>query len=442
MNKSILPVIFILHLGIVLLSCSEDKKDIDQYDADVIISWNEKIFELAIEEDNLLTLKGVRTAAMMHTAMHDALNRIIPEYTCYANNGKQINADPLAAVNYAAYEIAISQYPDKNVELESELNRWLKEIKNKNGIDAGKYLGKESASSIMDQRSNDHWDTAAEYTWHPMAPGVYAEFRDHSGTPEGFVFGAGWAKAEPFLLPAQDHFRSPPPPAINSDDYSTAFNEVKDVGAFESNRRTKDQAHMAMWWKDFVENSHNRLARKLVKTETLNLWEASRVFALMNMAIYDAYVSVFDNKFYYNHWRPYTAIRWADKDGNPDTELDVDWNNLHHHTYAFPSYPSAHGCASGAAMTILSKTLGTGNEYHFTMVTEEVDKAGPLSEKINMEPSTRSFNSFSDAGMEAAMSRLYLGIHFRYDSEQGYNLGKMIGEYANKNFLTPVNETE
>jgi hypothetical protein len=275
-----------------------------------------------------------------------------------------------------------------------------------------------------------------------MAPGVYAEFNEHSGTPEGFIFGSGWAKAKPFLLPKQDYFRSPPPPEINSDEYTKAFNEVKEVGRFESKTRTKDQSHLAMWWKDFVENSHNRLARHLVDIENLNLWDASRTFALMNMTIYDAYVNIFDNKFYYNHWRPYTAIRWADHDGNPNTDLDAGWNNLHKHTYAFPSYPSAHGSASSAAMTVLANTLGTGNEYKFIMTTEEVDKAGPFSEQIKMNPQTRSFNSFSEAGLEAAMSRVYLGIHYRYDSEEGHKLGTKIGEYANENFLKPLNNPE
>jgi hypothetical protein len=275
-----------------------------------------------------------------------------------------------------------------------------------------------------------------------MAPGVNAEFNEHSGTPEGFVFGAGWAEAKPFLLTSQDQYRSPPPPDINSEDYTNAYNEVKEYGRYESDLRTKDQTHIAMWWKDFVENSHNRLARELVVKEKLNLWESARVFALLNMTIYDAYVNVFDNKFHYNHWRPYTAIRWAANDENPDTEPEDDWDNLHRHTYAFPSYPSAHGSASTAAMTVLANTLGTGNEYNFTMTTEEVDKAGPFSEKIKMNPATRSFSSFSEAGLEASMSRVYLGIHFRYDSEEGHKLGAKIGNYANQNFLLPLKQTE
>lgn len=433
-NKFIVIIVSLF----ILQSCSKNKKNIDDYNADVAISWNKKIMELAVAEDNLLTLKGVRTTAMMHTAMHDVLNSIIPKYESYAFKGKEEQVNPIVAASYAAYEVTVSQYPDAKNILELELNKWLKTISDKKGINAEKKIGEDAARAVLTNRADDKWDSEAEYTWHPMAPGVYAEFNEHSGTPEGFIFGSGWAKAKPFLLPRQDYFRSPPPPDISSNLYVSAFNEVKEVGSFESKTRTKDQSHLAMWWKDFVENSHNRLTRQLVKIENLNLWEATRVFALMNMTIYDAYVNVFDNKFYYNHWRPYTAIRWADNDENPNTELDFDWNNLHKHTYAFPSYPSAHGSASSAAMTVLANTLGTGNNYEFTMTTEEVEKAGPYSEKIKMNPPTRTFKSFNEAGLEASMSRIYLGIHFRYDSEEGHKLGNKIGEYATKNFLKPI----
>lgn len=433
-----MSVILVMLSHFILYGDSPEKISTDDYNADIIVSWNQKIFELAVAEDKLLTLKGVRTAAMLHIAIHDALNTIEPKYTRYSYDSGMMNANPVAAVVYAAYEVAVIQYPDKKEEFEEELHKWIDNITDEESKTSGKILGESSAKSIINKRMNDNWNGEAEYTWHPMAPGVYAEFNEHSGTPEGFVFGAGWAKAEPFMLPKQDYFRSPPPPEINSEEYTKAFNEVKEIGSFESKRRTADQTHCAMWWKDFVENSHNRLARHLVVKESLNLWEAARLFALMNMAVFDAYVSVFDNKFFYNHWRPYTAIRWAANDGNPDTEPDLNWNNLHKHTYAFPSYPSAHGTASTAAMIVLANTLATSDKYNFEMITEEVDKAGPFSGKIKMNPPTRSFNSFSEAGMEAAMSRVYLGIHFRYDSVEGYKLGKQIGEYASHNFLTPL----
>jgi len=428
--------------GLILLlniSCSPPKSsENNQFNIEPLIRWNEIIMETAESEDGLLTLKGVRAEALAFTAVHDALNAIEPRFSVYSYIEKWPNADAAAASNQALYQIAISQFPQKQDTFKIMLDQALSSIPDGNAKNQGIELGKNVAEQILSTRVDDQWNQEADYVWHPMAPGVYAEFNQHSGTPEGFVFGAGWAVAKPFMLRSQDQFRSPPPPEITSEAYTEAYNEVKEYGRSDSGLRTQDQAHLAMWWKDFVENSHNRLVRQLVTKENLNMWQAARLFALLNMTIYDAYVNVFDNKFHYNHWRPYTAIRWADKDGNSNTEADTSWNNLHRHTYAFPSYPSAHGCASAAATTVLANTLGTGDEYRFTMTTELVDKAGPFSGKLRMEPPTRTFQSFSEAGMEAAMSRVYLGIHFRYDSEEGYLLGKQIGEYAVGNYLIPL----
>jgi len=421
-------------------SCTSQTIDIDSYNSELLNSWNANVLDMAIEEDNLFTLKGARTLAMMNVAIHDALNAVHAKYTTYAYKGNASGSDPIAASAQAAYEIALSQYPNKQMELTQELEHWLSRVYDSTSKRQGIQLGKASAKSILKMRDNDTWNEESEYTWHPMAPGVYAEFNEHSETPEGFIFGAGWSKAKTFMLKSSDHFRSPPPPAIQSADYTKAFNEVKEVGATISDTRTKDQAHYAMWWKEFVEISLNRLAGELVIKEKLNLWEAARSIALLNMAIYDAYVCVFDNKFFYNHWRPYTAIRWAANDENPDTEPDLNWNTLHKHTYPFPSYPSAHGTGSGAGMTVLANTLGFGDDYTFTMTVPEVDSAGPMSPKMKMDPENRTFNSFSEAALEGAMSRLYLGIHFRYDSEEGNKLGTQIGNYAHQNFLRPLND--
>ena len=421
-----------------LISCQSNEISVDAYKPDVVIQWNEKIMALAVEKDGLLTLNGVRTEAMANLAIHNALNAIKPTYSFYNFLDNQPNAHPVAASSQAAFEVAKMSFPESESELKSLLGKFINPIPDGEPKKLGIELGMKTAAAILKTRNADNWNGEADYTWHPMAPGVYAEFNEHSGTPEGFIFGSGWAAATPFMLSSQDHFRSPPPPAIKSQDYTFAFNEVKQYGSTNSDVRTKDQTHLALWWKDFVENSHNRLARALIVKEGLNLWEAARVMALLNMTVYDAYVNVFDNKFHYNHWRPFTAIRWASNDENPDTEEDKEWNNLHQHTYAFPSYPSAHGTASSAAMRVLSHTLGTGDEYGFTMTTAEVDRAGPFSEKIKMVPTTRSFSSFSEAGLEASMSRVYLGIHFRYDSEEGHRLGNAIGDFANENYLTEL----
>ncbi|MDJ0712181.1 MAG: vanadium-dependent haloperoxidase [Woeseiaceae bacterium] len=395
--------------------------------------WNEAVLEIAEAEDGFLTLKGLRTVTMMHIAMHDALSSIDGEYEIYAYGGVRRDASPVVAATIAAFTVAADQYPDQQRRLAVLRDRWLRDIGAGKSTRIGKKLGEAAARAILANREGDGWDAEAEYRWHPMAPGVYAEFQEHSGTPQGFIFGAGWAKARGFALAHPSQFRVPPPPEITSDSYAKAFAEVKKVGRFQSMIRTPDQTHIALWWKDFAENSHNRLARDLIRKEELPLDEAVRLLALLNMAIFDGYVSSFDNKFHYNHWRPYTAIRWAANDGNPATKPEESWTNTHRHTYAFPSYPSAHGTACAAAMTAFGDFFG--NDYPFTMRIPMVDVAGPFSGKIEMHPPVREFGNFSEAAMQCGLSRVYLGIHFRYDSVEGVRLGETVGRNVVENFL-------
>lgn len=441
-------LIILSSLMLVLCSCTRTLDAVDSpptagaaYPADVLVAWNRRVLAIAEKEDKFLTLKGVRTAAMMHIAMHDALNAIDRRYASYAygadaSNPAEADADPVVAIAQAGYEVAANLYPGEQAQLQLELTRWLDPVADGPRKAGAIALGKLAAAAIIGKRDGDGWDREAEYRWHPMGPGVYAEFGEHSGTPQGFVFGVGWAAATPFMLRAPGQFRAAAPPAIDSDAYTAAFEEVKEVGRHHSATRTPDQTHLAMWWKDFAENSHNRLARQLVADEDTGLWAAARMFALLNMDIFDGYISVFESKFHYNHWRPYTAIRWADNDGNARTRPDPDWNNLHRHTYAFPTYPSAHGTVCAAAMTALADTFG--DRHAFTMRTPDVDSAGPMSPRVAMQPATRSFDSFSSAAMECALSRVYLGIHFRYDSVEGNRLGRQIGGYALGNFLVPL----
>ena len=402
-------------------------------DAALASEWNEAVLEIAEAEDGFLTLKGLRTVTMMHIAMHDALSSINGDYEIYAYGTVAPEADPVVAATEAAFVVATDQYPDQLERLAAIRSRWLPDVDAGEAQQAGRKLGNEAARAILNYRKGDGWDAEAEYRWHPMAPGVYAEFEEHSGTPQGFVFGAGWAKARGFALKSPNQFRAPPPPEISTDVYTQAFNEVKEIGRFQSISRTPDQTHIALWWKDFAENSHNRLARDLIEKEGLSLSEAVRLLAFLNMAIFDAYVSSFDNKFHYNHWRPYTAIRWAENDGNPNTMPEETWTNTHRHTYAFPSYPSAHGTACAAAMTAFSEVFG--EDYAFTMRIPMVDVAGPFSGKIEMHPPTREFESFSEAAMQCGLSRVYLGIHFRYDSVEGVRLGEALGRNVVDNYL-------
>lgn len=438
MPRPILPALLLCGAVAGCTGAHADRPDTrtdEPVPADVVVSWNDRLLAVAEAEDAFLTLKGVRAAAMMHLAVHDALAAIDPRFGPFVPTGATTEADPVAAANEAAYAVAMSQYPDQEQVWAAERSRWRDSVLPAAAADPARTIGERAAAAVLEAREGDGWDSDPAYRWHPMAPGVYAEFREHSRTPEGFVFGAGWAVARPFMLERPSQLRVGPPPDIGSEAYTRAFDEVKEVGRRDSATRTADQTHLAMWWKEFVEKSHNRLARELVAAEGLGLWEAARLFAMLNMSVFDGYVAVFDSKFHHNHWRPYTAIRWASNDGNPDTGEDPDWTNLHDHTYAFPSYPSAHGTVCAAAMTVLESVFG--EDRPFEMTIREVDSAGPMSPKVPMDPATRSFASFREAAEECSLSRVYLGIHFRYDSEAGTELGRQVGALAVRDFLRP-----
>ena len=395
---------------------------------DMPAAWNGRLMAVAIAEDGLLSLKGVRAAALTSLAMHDALNAVLRVYAPYVYEQPDPNADPIAAAAQAAYRVSVTQYPDARAGFDAELGRWLARARGGDARSRGVTLGEAVAAALLRARDGDGWDARVPYEPRPAAPGVYVEFPEHSGTPAGFVFGTGFGHARPFMLAKAEQFRAPPPPALESKAYAEAFAEVAELGRFDSASRSADQTHIAYFWKEFAESSISRVARELTRARSVDLWDGARLFALINAGIFDGYVSSFESKFFYGHWRPYTAIRAADDDGNAQTRADASWNNTHRHTYPFPSYPSAHGTVCAAGFTALADVFG--DEVAFTLTTPQVSAGGPLSEPIDMSPPTRSFQSFSEAARECALSRVYLGIHFRYDSEAGNELGRRVGEVA------------
>ncbi|MGH7540110.1 MAG: hypothetical protein ACRELC_03830 [Gemmatimonadota bacterium] len=177
--------------------------------ADVVLAWNELVLATAEAEDRFLTLKGLRTATMMHLAIHDALNMMESRYATYLPTEGEgegggpdpvADADPMAAAARAAFRVAVDQYPDQRSRFEAELARWLEPIAGGPARTRGIEIGRAAAERILAEREGDGWDAEVEYEWRPMGPGVYDGFPGHSGTPEGFVFGTGWAIARPFAL--------------------------------------------------------------------------------------------------------------------------------------------------------------------------------------------------------------------------------------------------
>jgi hypothetical protein len=380
--------------------------------ADVIVAWNGLAHDLAFAEDQFLTFKGQRALAMMHLAMHDALNAIVPVYESYAYDGRSRDAHPVAAAAKAAHDVLLAQYPKEEAKLAGELDRWLAVAPGGVPRERGIALGRAASAAVLAAREGDKWDFAGTYAFRE-GPGRYQT------TPpwDGFVAQPGFRFAKPFVLEYPRQFRPPPPPPLRTTSYARALQEVQEYGAAASARRTEDQTEYALWWMEFAEGSVNRLARQLVTARRLDLWKTARLFAHVGVALYDTYIAVWDSKYVYNHWRPYTAIRAADTDGNSRTTADVIWEPLRP-TPPFPEYLSAHAAGCAASFGVLQAVFG--RHVSFTMETTTAPESMP----------TRTFASFQAAAAECADSRVRLGWHFRYATDAGLVLGRQVAEQA------------
>jgi hypothetical protein len=386
----------------------------------VVAEWNQKAYDIGFAEDQFLTFKGARAHAMLHLAQHDALNTIQPIFERYALSGAEPSAHPIAAAAQAARDVLASQYPGAQADLDALLAGQLAQVTDGVAKTAGIALGRRSAAAILAAREGDGWNV----------PGTY-EFSDEPGdyqtTPpwNGFVLQPGFRFARPFALTAPDQLRPTAPPRLAGARYARAFNEVKEVGRLDSAARSPEQTGYAVWWMEFAEGFQNRLARRLVTERHTHLWTAARLFAQLNVGLFDTYITVWDSKYEYNHWRPYTAIREAGHDGNRDTVPDPAWEPLRP-TPPSPEYVSAHSAVCASSLELLKRTFG--NRTRFTMDSTTAPPEMP----------TRSFTSFAAAAEECADSRVRLGFHFRYATEQGIKLGRSVARHILAEHLRPA----
>jgi hypothetical protein len=233
--------------------------------------------------------------------------------------------------------------------------------------------------------------------------------------------------------------RTDGPNALTSAAYAEDFNEIKELGSLTSSTRTADETDAAIFWQDHFLVLWNRIFRTLAVSRNLDIVDSARLFAMENMAAADAYIGSWNDKYYWQFWRPITAIREADTDGNPATEADPTWLPLFHPTTVvfsppplvtppFPDHPSGHTCVSGAIVHTLQNFFGT-------------DKIA-FSAFSNKSGTTRSFDWFSDANKEIIDARVWAGIHFRTADTQGAVLGKKVAHYLKKHYFQPVRRAE
>ncbi|WP_040005517.1 vanadium-dependent haloperoxidase [Fibrisoma limi] len=416
--------------GILLLACklSNDvnpgtngkKPLLAGYSNQVVLDWNQMAYEAMGGPAYQHSLLASRINAMVHLAMHDALNSIAPAYQTYAFYRQDAEAEPIAAAASAAHAVLAASFPDKKARLDSALTQSLAKLPTGDRYNRGIALGKEAAAAILAQRQNDGALQDPIALIEPtVQPGEYQVV-----TPFAFIFAPFWKQMQPFGLKSPDQFRVAPQPALISQEYARDFEEVKTVGVKDSKTRTADQTAYGKFWYEFSEAGWNRVARAALAGRKLDLLATARLFALVNIAMADAYTAGWESKFHYNFWRPLTAIQKADTDGNETTTADANWEPLMP-TPPVQDYPSTHSALGNAAATVLVNILG--DKTGFSMSSPTADPVTP----------TRSFKSFSQAAQENADSRVRVGIHFRFSCKAGLDMGGKIGQWTIDNYLKP-----
>jgi hypothetical protein len=409
-------------IGAISFSWNNDKVNaIENLPGKTVLEWNETAFKAFDGPVYQHSLMASRINAMTHLAMHDALNAIHPKYASYVFSGRDTKADPIAAAASAAYTVLLHEIPGKKNFLDSALRKSLSSVTTGYSKERGIKLGRQAAQAIIADRNNDGSNGELTAQVRPSGtPGVY-----QAVPPFNFVFAPNWENVKLFSLQTKHQFRPLSHPPLNSPEYTAAYNEVKQEGKLISTTRTADQSTYTKFWYEFSEAGWNRVARTVAENKKLNLWDAARLLALVDIALADSYIAGWDAKFHYNFWRPYTAIRNAGLDNNSNTVPDEQWEPAEP-TPPVQDYPSTHSALGNAAATVLARILGDNTP--FTMTSFTAIPAG----------STRSFTSFSQAANENADSRVRAGIHFRFSCEAGQELGNKIGQWVVDNRLTLV----
>jgi hypothetical protein len=390
---------------------------------EIVVDWNAATHQVIKAADGYADpMAASRVLAMVHLAMHDAVNAAAPRYAPYAlaPSAKRVSADAAVAAATAAHDVLAAIYPAQQVSLRPLLDKTLLDAGPGATAAEGRALGAQAAAAVVAKRADD--GSAARETYTPgTQPGQYRY------TP-GFDFLAAphWRSVRPFALQSPSQFRVAPPPSLGSAEYAAAFREVRDVGGKDSTARTPEQTRYAAFWYEFSDAGWNRVARTVARERKQDLWDRARMFALLNVAMADAYIAGWDSKLHHDFWRPVTAIRAAETDGNPATAADAQWLPMLP-TPPVPDHPSTHSALGAAAAEVLAHAVGT-DRVKFTFASPSALPEHP----------SRTFPSFSAAALENADSRVRAGLHFRFATEKGLELGRRIGRHAVATLLAPT----
>jgi membrane-associated phospholipid phosphatase len=404
----------------VTLESLEDRKLF----SNSVLQWNSVALD-AIRALGTPPPLAARDLAMVHIAIADAVDGIVPSFDSYLpGKGGPRGASIDAAVASAAHDVLSSVFPAQARAFDSDLKAALATIPDGPAQNSGVAFGRQEARRVLADRLHDGADAVAPYTigtapgdWQPTPPG-------YQQTP---LFPQ-WPQVKPFAMPDAAQFSPSGPPALDSEAYAQAFDEVKSLGSKTSSTRTADQTQIALFWADGAGTATppghwNQIAQVVAEARHDTVVQDARLFALLNVAMADAGIVAWSCKYQFNFWRPVTAIRAADQDGNPATDADPNWTPLIT-TPAFPSYVSGHSSFSAAAAAILAGFFGT-DHVAFTAGDD------------GMPGVTRTFESFSQAAAEAGMSRVYGGIHWQFDNADALASCSSLGTYVFDHYFAP-----
>ena len=391
-----------------------------------IIDWNIAATQGAIAcglSPNPNPLAESRVYAMTHLAIYRAIRSL---------NRHAGPAATDAAVAAAAYDVLLPGLGQcAQPRLGETFKQSLAAIADGRDKWRGIQAGRAAAAKVIAQRSMD--GVTATYEWQDFTykegttPGVWRFTPAAPGEKfNEFAFAPNWGSVPPFVLKRSTQFMPEPPYALTSAEYAADVNEIQRLGALENSTRTKDQTQIATFWVGSSPYQWNNIARNLIADSRLDALATARLFGLLNMAMADGYIASFATKYTYDFWRPVTAIRLADTDGNPATTADPQWFPLKP-TPAIPDYESAHAVEGAAAATVLEGVLGRrGTDFSVCSLTLDIEEqrcGGP-------EEVLRHFDSPSQAAAENGVSRIYVGFHFRNAVDKGLERGTQIGRYT------------